>query len=254
MRVLLNSVINGGINVIAKSDNTSYSNRFGFNSGEAFETILNYTTATQDNVIMLPNISGTVATTSQLLDNTDITLSGNRIIDVDNNNLRFNNGRFFFNNAVGNHSFNIKSHGNTSGTIAFALENSNAGAASNIFNINDIGDILASGTLALSGGLAPANVIEMFNSTYNIGFTGSALRMESAGDLILKAYGNSIGGLDEVKMVDNIGATKFAFNVSNGSAVVNGSSADWVGNIRPTKHNERISSSPNDYGSKRCNS
>jgi hypothetical protein len=74
---VINSFAGGGVDVILKTDNTSYSNQFGFNTGEAFETILDYTTATQDNTITLPDASGTVALTSDISNtlSIDVTLS-----------------------------------------------------------------------------------------------------------------------------------------------------------------------------------
>jgi hypothetical protein len=58
---VINTAVGGGINVIGKTDNTFYSNQFGFNSGASFETILVHTTATQDNVATLQDGTGTLA-------------------------------------------------------------------------------------------------------------------------------------------------------------------------------------------------
>jgi len=63
---VVNAFVGGGLDVIVKTNNTSYSNKFGFNSGEAFETILNYTTATANNVATLQNASGTIAYLSDI--------------------------------------------------------------------------------------------------------------------------------------------------------------------------------------------
>lgn len=56
-----NSWIVGGAGAIAKTNNTAYANQLGFNSGEAFETILNYTTATANNTVTIQDGSGTLA-------------------------------------------------------------------------------------------------------------------------------------------------------------------------------------------------
>ena len=58
---VVNSATVGGLHTVMKTDNTAYVNQIGFNASEAFETILDYTTATADNTITLQNASGTVA-------------------------------------------------------------------------------------------------------------------------------------------------------------------------------------------------
>ena len=56
-----NSWIVAGAGAIAKTNNTAYANQLGFNTGEAFETILNYTTATANNTVTIQDGSGTLA-------------------------------------------------------------------------------------------------------------------------------------------------------------------------------------------------
>jgi hypothetical protein len=58
---IYNSVAVGGNSTIVKTAQTAYGNQFGFNAGEAFETILNYTTPTQDNTATIQNDSGVLA-------------------------------------------------------------------------------------------------------------------------------------------------------------------------------------------------
>lgn len=63
---VINSATIGGLNVINKTNNTCYSNQFGFSTGGLFETILSHTTATQDNTISLQDGSGILAFTTDL--------------------------------------------------------------------------------------------------------------------------------------------------------------------------------------------
>tara|TARA_R110002012_G_scaffold260129_1_gene441787 strand:- start:101 stop:1702 length:1602 start_codon:yes stop_codon:yes gene_type:complete len=58
---IVNSAYLGGANIKVKTNNTAYVNQLGFNSGEAFETILNYTTATANNTVTIQDGSGTLA-------------------------------------------------------------------------------------------------------------------------------------------------------------------------------------------------
>jgi hypothetical protein len=97
---VINTAVGGGINVIGKTDNTFYSNQFGFNSGASFETLLNHTTATQDNQITLPDASGTVVLNTDLgayLPLTGGTMTGD--IDMTGQKLTTSNGvgSIFFN-------------------------------------------------------------------------------------------------------------------------------------------------------------
>lgn len=62
-----NSVIIGGNRIRAKKSNSAYVNQIAFNkSFSSFDTVLEHETPTQDNVLTLPNKSGTVATTSDV--------------------------------------------------------------------------------------------------------------------------------------------------------------------------------------------
>jgi hypothetical protein len=74
---VINSNILGGLSPISKTDNTPMLNQLGFNTGEAFETILGYTTATQENTAILQDASGTIAYLS------DITPSLSFNVDLD---------------------------------------------------------------------------------------------------------------------------------------------------------------------------
>jgi len=91
---VINSNILGGLGVIAKTDNTPYGNQFGFNAGEAFETILDYTTATQENTATLQDASGTIAYLSDLSGGGGIyggngSLIGNTTVTQVDNSLTF---------------------------------------------------------------------------------------------------------------------------------------------------------------------
>jgi len=50
-----NSVQIGGNSTIVKTDETAYCNQLAFNTGEAFETVIDYTTPTADRTITLPD-------------------------------------------------------------------------------------------------------------------------------------------------------------------------------------------------------
>ena len=64
---IVNSIVMGGNGIILKTNNTAYSNQFGFSKNrEAFETILNYTTPTADRTATLQNASGTLAYLSDI--------------------------------------------------------------------------------------------------------------------------------------------------------------------------------------------
>lgn len=52
---IYNSVSLGGEDIIIKTNDSAYVNKLAFNAGEAFETVLDYITATQDNTITFPN-------------------------------------------------------------------------------------------------------------------------------------------------------------------------------------------------------
>ena len=64
---VVNSVAVGGNGLILKTSNTAYVNQLGFNKGEAFELILDNTTATADRTQTLQDKSGIVALTSDIL-------------------------------------------------------------------------------------------------------------------------------------------------------------------------------------------
>ncbi len=87
---VIRSVSLGGVDIIMKTDNTVYANQFAFNSGESFETVLDYTAATQDNIATLQDASGTIAylsdfQTGYVYSNTNIGFD--RSYDADNTTL-----------------------------------------------------------------------------------------------------------------------------------------------------------------------
>ncbi len=114
-----NSASLGGFHTIVKTDNTGYVNQLGFNSGGGFETILSEITPTADRQLYLPNINDTIAARSSLLENTDITLSGNRIITMSGNSFMFSGGET-----------KIKGSGSDGTSEAFRVENLAGGNSS----------------------------------------------------------------------------------------------------------------------------
>jgi len=61
-----NSAAISGDSIIVKTDDALYVNQLAFNAGAAFETIIDHTTATQDNVATLQDASGTIAYLSDI--------------------------------------------------------------------------------------------------------------------------------------------------------------------------------------------
>jgi hypothetical protein len=114
-----NSASLGGFHTIVKTDNTGYVNQLGFNSGGGFETILSEITPTADRQLYLPNINDTIAARSNLLENTDITLSGNRIVTMSGNSFMFSGGET-----------KIKGAGSDGTSEAFRVENLAGGNSS----------------------------------------------------------------------------------------------------------------------------
>lgn len=88
---LTNSVVLGGFDIVAKTDNSAYVNQIGFNTGEAFETILGYTTPTSDNTVTIQDGSGTLAFLSDVssMYSADGVISSNRIVSTTDKNLTF---------------------------------------------------------------------------------------------------------------------------------------------------------------------
>ena len=58
---VVNSVLAGGIDIIMKTNNTTYVNQIAFNTGEAFETILENVASTADRAQTLQDDDGTLA-------------------------------------------------------------------------------------------------------------------------------------------------------------------------------------------------
>jgi len=119
-----NSIILGGANITAKSDNTAYVNQIGLNSGEDFETLLSHTAATQENNLVFPNKSGTIATLADAfsLYKSDGTVPSNTVATLIDN-LTFSDGKTTF-----------KGSGVTSGTLTAEFKNSSGTSSVKIYD------------------------------------------------------------------------------------------------------------------------
>jgi hypothetical protein len=116
---VINSNILGGLGVIAKTDNTAYSNQFGFNTGLAGEMILAHTPNAGNFTATLKAESGTIAYLTDVASIYAINgiLTGPRIVTQSGNSLTFTGGSFstdaysingvkyFHNNGVVNNVF-----------------------------------------------------------------------------------------------------------------------------------------------------
>ena len=86
---VINTAVIGGVNSVLKTNNAAYSNNFIFNTGEAFETKLNYTTPTHENTITFPDTTGTAALLLNTFYAADGTFTGNRVSTLGVNTLTF---------------------------------------------------------------------------------------------------------------------------------------------------------------------
>jgi hypothetical protein len=76
--------MNGGV---IKTNNTLYTNQFGFNAGAAFETILSHTIPTADRARVLPDASGTVALNTGQVWTAPTNVSIDRTLNADSTTL-----------------------------------------------------------------------------------------------------------------------------------------------------------------------
>ncbi len=95
---LVNSASIGGRDIKLKTNYSAYANRYIFNTGENFETVLDYITPTADRLIQLQDGDGTVAFLSDIpgaattIYNGNGSISSNRYISLGSNIIDFGTG------------------------------------------------------------------------------------------------------------------------------------------------------------------
>lgn len=109
---VINTSINGGNNIIAKTNNTDYSNQNGYNTGTAGELIVNHTPSATDRTQTHQDADGTIALTSDLPVDTSKSVQGDGVltnIELVNDSLTPGNDKYYGTDSSGAKGFHSMS-------------------------------------------------------------------------------------------------------------------------------------------------
>ncbi len=140
---VINTSINGGNNIIAKTNNTDYSNQNGYNTGTAGELIVNHTPSTTDRTQTHQDADGTIALTSDLPVDTTKSVQGDGVltnIELVNDSLTPGNDKYYGTDSSGAKGFHSMSSNGDMTKAVYDPTNINASAFdyANFLGVNQI--------------------------------------------------------------------------------------------------------------------
>lgn len=140
---VINTSINGGSDIIAKTNNTDYSNQNGYNTGTAGELIVNHTPSATDRTQTHQDADGTIALTSDLPVDTSKSVQGDGVltnIELVNDSLTPGNDKYYGTDSSGAKGFHSMSSNGDMTKAVYDPTNINASAFdyANFLGVNQI--------------------------------------------------------------------------------------------------------------------